>query len=184
MKNTQKIIIRILKQEEISISELSRNIEVSRSALSKNINHGTSINQEQLDKLISAYPEYFEIEEKVEKVKELGLKPIFKNVKEIEDLDQQELVLDDPKEKLRQLKIQDGNRHRNLNCHNGDYHMKVPYKYLRTMRPSCPVCGAPMLLKEEKRLYHKGMSLPEVLKKTEITELLKSGIVNKSDSEE
>lgn len=51
------------------------------------------------------------------------------------------------------IKTKEENRHRNLNCPESNYHMKVPYKDLLRARPLCPLTQLPMMLKEEVKKY-------------------------------
>lgn len=69
------------------------------------------------------------------------------------------------------IKTKEENRHRNLNCPESGYHMKVPYRDLLRARPLCPLSQLPMMLKEEIRQYK---SLDDAGKKGFISSLKSS----------
>lgn len=47
-------------------------------------------------------------------------------------------------------------RQKNLTCPHKHYHMKVQFRDLMQHRPSCPACGAAMLVKEELKEVSNG----------------------------
>lgn len=53
----------------------------------------------------------------------------------------------------KEIKTKEANRHRNMNCPESGYHMKVPYRDLVRARPLCPLTQLPMMLKEEIKKY-------------------------------
>lgn len=68
----------------------------------------------------------------------------------------------------KEIKTKEENRHRNLNCPESGYHMKVPYRDLQRARPLCPLTQLPMMVKEEVKKYKE---LDEVERKTFIASL-------------
>lgn len=139
MKNLQKNTLKkILEAEQLSISQLSRNIEINRGSLSKLLNHNTQLKDDNWEILKGAYPEHvFKIETPTEQPKS------------------QASTFQTEEEKA--IKTKEENRHRNLNCPESHYHMKVPYRDLLRARPLCPLTQLPMMLKEEIKTY-KNMS--------------------------
>lgn len=110
--------------------------------------------------------------------KDLGLKPVEQKAPKIEvqkennkNVEQQNIIIGNkPHDKKiviiknvnelkkffgevpqKEIKTKAENRHKNLNCPESGYHMKVPYKQLLRARPMCPITGLPMMLKEEIR---------------------------------
>lgn len=183
MKNLQKNTIKkILEGEQLTASAFATNLEIDRGTISKLLNHNQQLSENNWNKVKDAYPEYLEVEEKVEKVKEkvfkqldkeLGLKPVsekkynapqsIKGEKQVEqhsskvaDVQKEAKTSKDSPENDAQpkaIKTKEENRHRNLNCPESNYHMKVPYRDLERARPMCPLTGLPMMMKEEIRKY-------------------------------
>lgn len=193
MKNLQKNTLKkILEAEQLSISALANTVEVNRGALSKLLNHNTQLTSDNWSKLSEAYPEH--VAEKVitlpkasdKKAPEIRFTkptPMKVDVKISHggsDLESKKI----PKEKTsssvsaveqpaltkeqKEIKTKEENRHRNLNCPESGYHMKVPYRDLLRARPLCPLTQLPMMLKEEIKKYK---DLDEVAKKTFIASL-------------
>ena len=153
-----EVIKNILDSEQITISKLAKNTNVDRSTLSKLINHNVQLSDKNWEKINNFYPEHSKefkklIEEK-SKIKVVIEKPseedkknrvakgsisIYCNVENIES--------------KKETKTKEENRHRNLNCPDSNYHMKVPYKDLLRARPLCPLTQLPMMLKEEVKKY-------------------------------
>lgn len=64
-------------------------------------------------------------------------------------------------------------RQKNLTCPHKHYHMKVQFRDLQDHRPSCPVCGAPMLVKEELKEITVGVATVEqVVEESNLKEYL------------
>ena len=74
-----------------------------------------------------------------------------------------------------QFKTKESERHRNLNCPESSYHMKVKNKDLLRGRPLCPLTQLPMMVKEELKIYKK---LGIDGKKKFIEELTHGSIIN------
>lgn len=60
-------------------------------------------------------------------------------------------------------------RQKNLTCPHKHYHMKVQFRDLKDNRPSCPVCGSPMLVKEELKEVSTGSyTIDQVVESSDI----------------
>lgn len=208
MKNLQKNTLkRILEGEQLTASALASTLEIDRGTISKLLNHNLQLSENNWKKVTEAYPEYLEVEAKVEKIKEkvfkqldkeLGLKPVsekkstvVKSIKDESNVEQHSSKADGVQKEAKAskntpeedaqpkaIKTKEENRHRNLNCPESNYHMKVPYRDLLRARPMCPLTGLPMMLKEEIRDYKR---LDENGKK-EFIKAIKSKIETESDS--
>lgn len=64
--------------------------------------------------------------------------------------------VDTPSERAIQYKQKFEFRQKNLTCPHKHYHMKVQFRDLQQSRPSCPVCGSAMLVKEELKEVSNG----------------------------
>lgn len=60
-------------------------------------------------------------------------------------------------------------RQKNLTCPHKHYHMKVQFRDLQAARPSCPLCGEAMLVKEElKEVTEGNYSIDQIIKDSDI----------------
>ena len=54
-------------------------------------------------------------------------------------------------------------------CPHKHYRMKVHFRDLEQNRPSCPVCGAPMLVKEEKKMFRENnLNLNDIVEESSL----------------
>lgn len=194
-KNTLK---RILEGEQFTISKLADVLEINRSTLSQLLNNNKQLTENNWSKITEAYPEHVQevfdntSKKTVEKINDKEVKfskPVavkveakigrFKNTyfvaessKKSEDKKEPSsvAVIEQPPltKEQKEVKTKEENRHRNLNCPDSGYHMKVPYRDLLRARPLCPLTQLPMMLKEEIKKYK---SLDEAAKKTFIASL-------------
>lgn len=195
MKNLQKNTLKkILDGEQLSISALAEKTEINRSYLSQLLNHNKQLNERDWKLLTECYPEYAEqVEVVVNKVKSekhenptslIVASKKSENKKEInseKEVVQPTMKATDAQKKIveaevpseenaqdKAIKTKEENRHRNLNCPESGYHMKVPYRDLLRARPLCPLTQLPMMLKEEIKQYK---SLDDVARKGFISTL-------------
>lgn len=195
MKNLQKNTLeKILEGEQSSISALANTVEVNRGSLSQLLNHNTQLSSNNWNKIAEAYPEYVEEaatnvvkkeskpakKEEVRFTKPVPMKVDVKISHGGSDLESKKSNVQkatpsvSPVEQpaltkeQKDIKTKEENRHRNLNCPESHYHMKVPYRDLLRARPLCPLTQLPMMLKEEIKKYKE---LDEVAKKTFIASL-------------
>ena len=181
MTKQLETIKKILHAEQITISKLADNIEINRSTLSKLINHNVQLSADNWQKMKDAYPEHIIKSKSEYHVENFNkLKTTNKLKKDIEQSLELKLVYveteckeSNKEEKAtilnkKEIKTKEENRHKNLNCPESNYHMKVPYKDLLRARPLCPLTQLPMMLKQEVKRYK---SMDENEKKTYIQSL-------------